>query len=830
MKRSQRSFGLASYTVRLALVSLAASIPGDGETHAAHDLLAISGKLAPDGGGAQLEGISGLTLNKAGHVAFRGTLKHGVAGVGPMDDKVVWTVNATGDHVVARASASNDAITDFQAIWLADDETVTFDTTMVSGERAVWQDGVAQPGVVRAATGGGSAPAVPGVDSASFESFDAPVFTSPGGVIGLNGAMTIGAGGVSTQNDRGAWVYDEGAGSLLAREAVTAAPGVPGGVFNVPLVSSVNDASQAAMLASLALGVGATAQNNLGVWRMAPEGGELLARRGLGNAPGASTGKFLQFEEPRINAGGEVVFRAALSIDGAAVSTGTEHGVWAYQGATGRLIARSMVGGVPNWPGANFESFSDAIINNAGQILIAGTLQVGVGGVQNGGRNGLWLYGPTEAIQLAAAGTADVLFGEHFETFGSLALSETGLVAVQANLQLGAAGVTPANRQGIWLFASDSYNETVVRAGEVRPEGVIASVDFHGGSGGGDGRQRALNANGQLAYKATFTDGREAAYLYTPDLHFIQTPTGSWDNADPWSFNLKPASVHAVTIAQSFVPVLVTGPASDTTVRQLTLGNTGNNPGKSTLVLQPNVTLTAREGTTIDLNGKLTGSGRIAGDVTNKGLVSPGASLGTLTIDGDYFQTPAGTLAIEIGGADNSNPLAPQYDQFYGSGVGITSGALSVSLVNGFVPSVGQSFEIVTFEAGFTGFSQMSLPALPGGLSWQPSSANGRVILNVIVGDPLFTADFDSSGVVDGADLTRWKNNFGVGLFATRSTGNTDDDGDVDGADFLAWQRQFGAAESSPSAIPEPSSGLIAAMLVLGLLARRPLPGRRSRR
>ncbi|MBA3485366.1 MAG: hypothetical protein H0T51_26525, partial [Pirellulales bacterium] len=41
-------------------------------------------------------------------------------------------------------------------------------------------------------------------------------------------------------------------------------------------------------------------------------------------------------------------------------------------------------------------------------------------------------------------------------------------------------------------------------------------LEFTGGSGGGDGRQRALNASGQLVYKATFTNGDEGLFLYSP--------------------------------------------------------------------------------------------------------------------------------------------------------------------------------------------------------------------------------------------------------------------------------------------------------------------------
>ena len=49
-------------------------------------------------------------------------------------------------------------------------------------------------------------------------------------------------------------------------------------------------------------------------------------------------------------------------------------------------------------------------------------------------------------------------------------------------------------------------------------------------------------------------------------------------------------------------------------------------------------------------SGVLRGTGTYFQNVTNNGTVAPGASPGILTIDGDYTQSPAGTLEIEVGG------------------------------------------------------------------------------------------------------------------------------------------------------------------------------------
>jgi len=98
------------------------------------------------------------------------------------------------------------------------------------------------------------------------------------------------------------------------------------------------------------------------------------------------------------------------------------------------------------------------------------------------------------------------------------------------------------------------------------------------------------------------------------------------------------------------------------------------------------------------------------------------------------------------------------------------------------------------------------------------AGATGSV--NLGGGTPI-VGDFTGDGVVTGADLTRWRTNFGAAGSATVSQGNADADGDVDGQDFLIWQRRVGA--TSIAAVPEPgaaSLALVVAVVVIGVAAR----------
>ena len=61
---------------------------------------------------------------------------------------------------------------------------------------------------------------------------------------------------------------------------------------------------------------------------------------------------------------------------------------------------------------------------------------------------------------------------------------------------------------------------------------------------------------------------------------------------------------------------------------------------------------------TVNPAGTLGGTGTVAGSVTNTGTVAPGDPGGTLTVDGAYTQTPAGTLEIGIDGTGTADRLA----------------------------------------------------------------------------------------------------------------------------------------------------------------------------
>jgi hypothetical protein len=105
-------------------------------------------------------------------------------------------------------------------------------------------------------------------------------------------------------------------------------------------------------------------------------------------------------------------------------------------------------------------------------------------------------------------------------------------------------------------------------------------------------------------------------------------------------------------------------------------------------------------------------------------------------------------------------------------------------------------------------------------LSGEQAARTGAVIYGAITA-PSIPGDFDGNGSVNGADLAKWKLDYGV-----NANSDANGDGKSDGADFLVWQRNFGAGAAivAAAAVPEPTT----AALLLGAIGLATIGARRS--
>ena len=99
--------------------------------------------------------------------------------------------------------------------------------------------------------------------------------------------------------------------------------------------------------------------------------------------------------------------------------------------------------------------------------------------------------------------------------------------------------------------------------------------------------------------------------------------------------------------------------------------------------------------------GTLIGHGRVAGNVNNGGDVHPGGSIGILSVAGNYTQSSAGTLTIEITPNVAAGP-GVGYDQLAVAGTASLAGTLAV-LDDAGTYTVGSRYTVLTAAGGRTG-------------------------------------------------------------------------------------------------------------------------------
>jgi hypothetical protein len=170
-------------------------------------------------------------------------------------------------------------------------------------------------------------------------------------------------------------------------------------------------------------------------------------------------------------------------------------------------------------------------------------------------------------------------------------------------------------------------------------------------------------------------------------------------------------------------------------------------------------------------------------------VVSPGDGVGQLDIVGRFANGADGVMAFDVGGL----AAGTQYDQLIVDGSVTLDGTLSVSLINAFSPSVGNTFTLITASGEIGGTIDQLLA--PDGLNWQLNNTGGS--LQLFVGNP---GDFNQDGVVNAADFVVWRNN-GLGPL-----------------NLQHWRNHFGMTYSGAGGglaanVPEPAAGML---LMLG--------------
>jgi hypothetical protein len=231
-------------------------------------------------------------------------------------------------------------------------------------------------------------------------------------------------------------------------------------------------------------------------------------------------------------------------------------------------------------------------------------------------------------------------------------------------------------------------------------------------------------------------------------------------------------------------------------------------------------------------NATLGGSGIISGDVTanSPGRISPGeANTNVLTAGSATFQSGS-FFDVELGGTTFNPPTQTDYDRLAVTNAAtINGGTLNVTLINGFMPNINDTFRVLTAGSGITGTFTPVLPLLNAG-QWQVNYSANFLDLKVIsTAPPSLDGDYNGDNVVDAADYAVWRKNVGQPLSGLPNHGSTTED-PIGSSQYDLWRTNFGntspgsgsSLDGSP-AVPEPASILL---VLIGCVA---LSGKRRR-
>jgi autotransporter-associated beta strand protein len=322
-------------------------------------------------------------------------------------------------------------------------------------------------------------------------------------------------------------------------------------------------------------------------------------------------------------------------------------------------VANSLVVGGTH-PGSTLilTAGGELVLNNPLQIQAGGLVEFAGGQVSQGDvidNGALEIAGQYGIQNLNVSGTGELIINQ------SNTLTETGILT-NSGQTLILGGIFQAGAAGIFSASSNyTVNSTLDLNGFDNTIGSLSGTGTVVNNGAANATLTVGNDNTSTTFSGVIEDGAIATLALTKVGTGTLTLTGADTYTGPTTVNAGALVVNgSIASAETFV-----------------------NPG-----------------------AVLSGTGRIGGSVSNKGLVIPGNPTGTLTISGNYVQSSNGTLRIGVGG------VAPgQFGVLAIGGHATLGGTLQIVSTNGFQLAVGNKLTFLTAAGGISGsFSTIENP------------------------------------------------------------------------------------------------------------------------
>ena len=146
--------------------------------------------------------------------------------------------------------------------------------------------------------------------------------------------------------------------------------------------------------------------------------------------------------------------------------------------------------------------------------------------------------------------------------------------------------------------------------------------------------------------------------------------------------------------------------------------------------------------------------------ISNRASLTWGNSPGVIDLLGGMNVQASAQMLFEIAGTNNSNAPTTgvvDYDTVLANGNVTYFGTLSVALLSGFTPALGNSFQLIATTTGktVTWSGTLDAPTLTGGLAWQVSVApstmptfGGQSLYLTVVPTPGALALLGTAGII----------------------------------------------------------------------------------
>jgi len=456
--------------------------------------------------------------------------------------------------------------------------------------------------------------------------------------------------------------------------------------------------------------------------------------------------------------GGSANFNVPTSIAGGTLSGGTLAG-----------SSTVTIAGTLNWTGGTMSGTGSTAIPLGAHVTVsgggvvtstravnnAGTVTVSSGTLSLGGTTVTDSSGG--AFSVAAGATLDFNGGTHNLTAGS-SLSGAGDVSVSGNTAVVniAGSYTLAGNTNISL-GSANFNVPASLSGGTLSGGalggsatvtVTGTLNWTGGTMGGGGSGTTAIAPGANLpisgaankFVSARTVNNAGTATWVSDGTDIRASAGASVFNNTGIFNaLNNNALNPARIVNSGGTLTVNNQAggtlnasgAETTEFNVPFSNAGTvNLNSGILSFRSTYTQTA--GATHLLGGSLSslgtfdihggvldGTGNITGNVTNGGQVNPGTSPGSISIIGNYTQTAAGVLNLDLNGL----AAGTQFDQLHVNGILTLAGTLHTLL--GYHPTVADSFVIINND--LIDAVNGTFNGLPGGATFVSDGARFQI-------------------------------------------------------------------------------------------------------